>query len=635
MCGIAGIMETTTESRVSLEILQRMTRQLTHRGPDDEGYFIGSGVGLGHRRLSIIDLAGGHQPMGNEDGSVQVVFNGEIYNYQSLRDELVRKGHRVRTQSDTEVLVHLYEEEGPGCVERLRGMFAFAVWDAKRRRLVLARDRVGKKPLYYWHGPGRLVFGSEIKALLMHPDVPRAVNDEALHFFLSFSYVPSPLTSFREICCLPPACVAIYEADQLTITRYWQLTFEPRPARSWECLEEELESHMLEAVRLRLISDVPLGVLLSGGIDSSAVVALMRRVTSGDIQTFSIGFGEHDYNELAYARRVANRFGTTHHGFVVEPKALEVLPKLVWHYDQPCGDSSALATYYLAQVTRQHVTVALNGDGGDELFAGYDRYWALQLSEQLRFVPPQLLRASRQLLAWTTSHSKNGLAERWRRPVNFLEALERYRDPCQRYVRWMSCFSEPWASLYTEEFAQRIRSADPPAWLRQRIASSGAPTLVEKVMHADLLTYLPEDLLVKMDVSTMAHSLEARSPFLDHVLIEWSTKIPLEAKLHGWTTKYLLRRLLRDDMDGAILRRRKMGFGVPIGRWFRGAWQAYVSDLLLDPVSLGRGYFREEALRGLLEAHEAGKVDARFQLWALMSLELWHRQFIDQLSPVA
>ncbi|MBI2881706.1 MAG: asparagine synthase (glutamine-hydrolyzing) [Candidatus Tectomicrobia bacterium] len=634
MCGICGkLVFGRSAEEVTQPLLEAMSGCMAHRGPDGDGVLVrrypGLSVGLGHRRLSIIDLSeAGSQPMPNEDGTVWVLFNGEIYNFQELRPGLEAKGHRFRSRTDTEVIVHLYEECGESFVEHLRGMFAVAVWDEPRGRLVLARDRLGQKPLFYSESGGRFWFASELNALLEDPDLDRELNLGAVADFLTVAYIPAPASIFRSVRKLPPAHLLLWEKGRCRIERYWSVRREPKWIAPEEEYAEGIRERVEECTRLRLISDVPLGALLSGGIDSSVVVATMARLMDAPVKTFSIGFEVEVFNELQFAREVARRFGTDHHEFIVRPNAVEVLPRLVWHFGEPFGDSSALPTYYLAEMTRRHVTVALNGDAGDEAFGGYERYVATGLGVRLDRLPAALRRTARAVLRALLG---NPLHEKgWRR------RLRRFSDtlplpPQERYFRWLSILQKDTRdSLLSEALRESADGDHPLSAGYQRVRDVlGIRDPVERVMALDLETYLPGDLLVKMDITTMAHSLEARSPFLDHKFVEMAASIPTRMKIRRGRTKYILRRAFEGIVPERILGRGKMGFGVPLARWFRGELRPYAREILLDPAALRRGYFREEGLRSLLDDHAAGREDHGFLIWNLLVLELWHRHVLE------
>lgn len=631
MCGIAGIVDVDGRS-VDRRLVQQLCNVLRHRGPDDEGYYVDGHVALGQQRLAIIDLSSGRQPMSNEDGTVWLTFNGEIYNFRQLRQGLEAAGHRFATRSDTEVIVHAYEEYGPDCVKRLRGMFAFALWDVRTKTLLLVRDRVGKKPLFYAEADGQFVFASELQGLLQHPGIAREVEWTALDDYLTYGYVPAPKTMFKGVWKLPPAHYLTLKAAggsaDVRIERYWRLEYGPKLTLNEEEAAEGLLEVLKEAVRLRLIADVPLGALLSGGTDSSLVVALMSELSDQRVKTFSIGFDDRKFDELRYARLVAERYGTDHHEFVVRPDALEVLPTLVRHYGEPYADSSALPTYYVAQMTRQHVKVALNGDGGDECLAGYDRYLGMRIAERYARLPRLVRRLAIEPLGRLIPDSVPRRS-RLHQAKRFLEVAG--APAPQRYLRWMRYLSpETKAALYTPELRQDLAGYEAQRWLLgmwEEVARE-SPEPMDTAMAVDVQSYLPYDLLVKMDIATMANSLEARSPFLDHKVMEFCARLPAAYKLRGTTLKYLLKRAGRKLLPPEILHRRKMGFGVPVGDWMRGAWRPWVEDVLLSPQALKRGYFEPEALRQIVQAHLEGQQERSFAVWALLCLELWHREFL-------
>ncbi len=655
MCGICG--EINIKGFVEPQIIKKMCWVLAHRGPDDEGMvFFKNGkpleiksnfdqtigekhfeVGLGHRRLSIIDLTeAAHQPMGNEDRSIWIVYNGEIYNFQELRKELEEKGHIFKSRSDTEVILHGYEQWDIDCLKYLRGMFAFAIWDNKKQRLFMARDRLGKKPLVYLIKNGGLIFASEIKALLQNPLIEKKINPSALHYYLTYQYVPSPDTIFEGIKKLPPAHYLIYEPeDKLKIERYWKIYFNSNPQKKIDInqLKEQIQMKLEESVKLRLISDVPLGAFLSGGIDSSLVVGLMARLSAQPIKTFSIGFEEKDFDELNYARLVSNHFSTEHHEFIVKPDAIEILPKLAWHYNEPFADSSAIPTYYVAKMTKDYVKVVLTGDAGDENFAGYPRYlrslWVdyfCKIPERIRkgLFPP-LLRAI-STFGWREK-TLNRLA-------NFIESLS--SEKVRNYGEQIKIFNTHEKEiLYSPEFKESIREKDSLDYLINKAKESETEDLINQLMYLDIQTYLPEDLLVKMDIATMANSLEARVPFLDHLFMEFVATIPSELKLKKRVTKHILKQAFSDFLPPEILHRNKMGFGVPVTRWFREHLKDYIYEVLLDQRTLNRGYFQREGIERLLNEHLSMQYDHSAKIWALLFLETWFRVYMDEEGWVA
>lgn len=629
MCGITGKLHFDLARPIDPALIKRMNDTLIHRGPDAEGLWTKGPIGLSQRRLAIVDLSPtGEQPMCNEDGTLWITFNGEIYNHPQLRPELEARGHRYRGSSDTETILHLYEEYGRDCVKHLRGMFALALWDERTQTLLLARDRFGKKPLLYAETADGLVFASELKALLQDETVSRDLDETALHHYLSFGFIPAPQSAFRQIRKLPPAHTLTWQAGKLTIDRYWSLPFAPK----WQISEAEAAEQTLallrDAVRVRLMSDVPLGAFLSGGIDSSAVVALMAEAMSEPVKTFSIGFDDQSFDETPFARQVAQTFATEHHEFRVNPDAVGVLPELVWGYGEPFADSSALPSYYVAKMTRQHVTVALNGDGGDELFAGYERYVAEGLSNRYSALPGWLRKGVLTPLAQALPEPA-GRKNPVRRVKNFVLAQNAPAE--RRYLRWLTLTDNGTKQrLYTPAFAERMAGVDSLDRLQLPLNGTVAADSLDRLLQTDLATYLPDDLLVKVDITTMLHSLEGRSPFLDHHLAEFAARLPVDYKLRGRTGKYILRRALAAILPPTILNRDKRGFAVPIDRWFRQELRTVIYGVLLDPRTLARGLFRPEALQAMLEEHASGRVNHRYRLWTLLMLELWFRTYVDR-----
>ena len=611
-----------------------MCDRIVHRGPTSQGAFVEGGVGLGVRRLAIIDLEAGDQPIFNEDGSVVVVLNGEIYNFVELRAELEAAGHRFRTGTDTEVIVHLYEDMGEACVERLRGMFAFALWDRTRRRLLLARDRLGKKPLFYAIRGDTLWFGSEPGALLQDSALPRDVDYGAIDSYLQLGYVPHPRSAFASLRKLPPAHTLIWEDGSATLERYWTLSYRPQD----ESLDERemrslIREQLLEATRIRLRSDVPLGAFLSGGVDSTAVVAAMSQEASGRVKTFSIGFDVESFDETRYAAEVAQIFDTEHEDFTVEPDAMNILPALVWHFGEPFADASAIPTFYLAEMTRRHVTVALTGDGGDESFAGYSRYLFHDVVRRFEWLPPGAAAlAARALgrIVGEDSPVRPARQARW-----LAEAL---MEPLpERYLRTMAQIDlTERERLYAPGFVERLASQNghsPVDTIAGLIARSDGETRAEQLMDVDVQTYLAGDLLVKVDIASMAHSLEVRSPLLDHELVQTVASLPSNSKLDGTTGKRLLKSVVAEWVPEHILKRKKRGFSPPLAEWLRGSMQTLPESVLLDPASLERGLFRESRLRELIDEHRTGVTDHSAKLWALLQLELWLRTYVDGPRP--
>ena len=631
MCGIAG--QVRRDQPVDAGLIERMCAAIEHRGPDSRGTFVHEGVGLGIQRLRIIDLETGDQPIFNEDRSVVVVLNGEIYNFPELRRDLTRSGHTFRTRTDTEVIVHLYEEHGPDCVRLLHGMFAFALWDERAQMLMLARDRVGKKPLFYSHRDGTLTFASELQGLLQDDEIPRTLDHRALDCYYAYQYIPAPLSAFQAVRKVPPATVLTFRGGRIEQDRYWRLRYTPKLAVSDRReLHEQIRTTIDAAVKRRMISDVPLGAFLSGGIDSSAVVAAMARHSSGPVKTFSIGFEQEQFNELPYARAIAERFGTDHEEFVVQPSAIEILPKIVRHYGEPFADASAIPSFYLAALTRRHVTVALNGDGGDESFAGYNRYVGNSVADRLAALPSSAQRGI-AALAKRMPPSRDPRSTRMRiRRLGRLLAM----TPAERYAGYMSYFDPSQRNeLYTPEYGQMIGESLAPGIIERPWGMASGSDVIDVMLETDVETYLPGDLLVKMDIATMAHSLEARSPLLDHEVMELAASIPANLKLHGMGKKVVLRDALEAWLPRDHLDRPKMGFGVPIDEWFRHELRGYVSDVLLDPGTLGRGYFRRDYVEGMLSRHFDGREDNSPRMWALLVAELWHREYVDHSARAA
>jgi asparagine synthase (glutamine-hydrolysing) len=594
---------------------------------------MGDDVGLGIQRLRVIDLQTGDQPIYNEDKSIVVVFNGEIYNYRELRAQLQASGHTFATGGDTEVIVHLYEEQGAACVRSLDGMFAFALWDAKRSQMLLARDRVGKKPLFYAPQNGSLTFASELAALVADEEIERNVDPQALDCFLAYGYVQAPLSIFRGVSKLPPASTLVFREGEVEVERYWRLDYSrKRAVVDRRAVAAEVRETITRAVRKRLISDVPLGAFLSGGIDSSAIVAAMAEASSQPVRTFSIGFESEDFNELPYARMIAQRFGTEHHEFVVQPDAIEVVPRIVRHYGEPFADASAIPSFYVSELTRRYVTVALNGDGGDESFGGYSRYAANLLAQRLAQLPGPLLAGAGALVNRLPSGKAiDSRRNRIRRLIGSL-ALE----PPARYARYMAYFNgTKREELYTDEFKGQLGDPVAPGVIAGPWAAASGRSSLDVMLEVDVESYLPADLLVKIDIATMAHSLEARSPLLDPEVMELAASLPPELKVHRLEKKVILREALREWLPDEVLDRPKRGFGVPLVHWLRTDLRDWSREILLDEVTTARGYFRTAVVREMLDAHADGRDDCSMQIWALLMLELWHREFIDSPQPAS
>lgn len=634
MCGIAGIVNLNGRP-LDQPALETMAERMAHRGPDDGGIWSFAdqrlAVGLAHRRLSIIDLSPlGHQPMASSDGSLHVVFNGEIYNFVELRQELAKLGHHFVSGTDTEVLLHGYESWGLGLMERLRGMFALALWDSRRRRLVLARDRMGQKPLFYHQGPGGIAFASTLWSLLAAPGVRPEIDPKAIDLYLTYQYVPTPRSAFAGVRKLPPAHFMVWENGQSRMEPYWRLDFsQKRGPVSIEQAREELAEIMTEATGLRMISDVPLGAFLSGGVDSSVVVALMSQISPTPVKTFSIGFAEQSFNELSYARMQAQRWSCDHHEFTVEARALDILPTLARHFGEPFADSSAVPTYYVSQMTREQVTVALNGDAGDENFAGYDRYLAFKLISQFR---PLLRLGAKPLLALLSPFGESTAR------VSKLKRLKRAAQamtlpPGLEYLQFMLHFDEQRKQrMLSSGFREAAAGSDPYGLFARLYDSTSGTDPVDRILETDMRSYLLDDLLVKVDVCSMAHALEARSPMLDHKVVEYVASLPANFKLRGRTGKFLLKEMARPLVPAEIINRPKMGFGAPIGAWFRGELKDYVRDMLLSRAALERGVTTRAGVTQLIEEHQSGRVDHAYRLWSLLMLELWFRQVVEPAS---
>jgi asparagine synthase (glutamine-hydrolysing) len=605
-----------------------MCRAIRHRGPDDEGFHMEPKVALGSRRLSIIDVAGGHQPIGSEDGTIWIVFNGEIYNFLELRSELMERGHRFRTSSDTEAIVHLYEEDGLHFVERLDGMFAFAIWDRSRKRLVLARDRMGKKPLHYALVGPELIFSSELKGLVQHPRVPREISIAALLRYLVHDYVPAPQTIFRGVNKLGPGHMLIYEDGAVQVRQYWDL---PAGEGNGEIAEEEAAQHLLrlleEATRRRLISEVPLGAFLSGGIDSSAVTALMARNMTEPVKTFNISFSEKSFDESNYARRVATHLGTEHHEDVLTPRTvLDLVGRIGELLDEPLADASVLPTYLLSRFTRQHVTVALSGDGGDELFAGYPTYQAHQIARLMNGVPRPVLAGIRSLAErLPVSYGNFSLDFKIKK---FLSGLGLPAE--LRHAAWLGSFeADELQSLLAPEAWQQVETDDVFSDVRGYVRAAGGRDWLGTALYLDAKLYLQDEVLVKVDRASMACSLEVRCPFLDTAVVTFATRLPATSKLRRMTTKYLLKRSLRNLLPADILHRPKKGFGVPLGFWIRGDLRALFREMLDASRLKNQGLFRVEAVERVLSEHLAGRRDHRKRLWNLFVFQMWYDKYLE------
>jgi len=624
MCGIAGVVSTTRESDISEALVRQMCDQIVHRGPDDEGIYVHDGAGLGMRRLSIIDLSGGHQPIFNESRTAWIVYNGETYNFPELRAELESRGHRFYTKSDTEVVVHLYDEMGADCVQKLRGMFGLAIYDKARRKLILARDRLGKKPLHYAKISDKLYFASEIKSILAVAPELAEVNAQGLLEYLYYGYVPDPISAFTRIQKLPAGHLLEFEKGEIRVRKYWDLpqynTYSPKNEE--ECLEE-LERRLFEATKVRLISDVPLGAFLSGGTDSSTVVALMARASAGPVKTFSIGFKKDDFNEAEYARIIARKFGTDHHELILEPDVVATVEHLTSSLEEPFGDSSMLPTYYVSQMARRHVTVALSGDGGDEVFGGYDRYRIHSDRRVFEHIPE-----------WARRFFRNQVFPRLPNKMQGRRFSYNVSLPWQeRYIDGMSFLPsfERDAALLSHDFRAILGRSDAPEnVLRRYFASAPANDPVSQVLYVDTKTYMEGDILTKVDRMSMLNSLEVRVPILDHIFLEWVTALSPEWKLRGKQQKYILRKLAeRVGVPREVLYRQKCGFSLPLVHWMRNELKDMLM-ILLEPRTLDRGYFVADGVRRLMDDHLVRGKTMTGRIWRLLMFELWHRNFLEK-----
>ncbi|GBC59248.1 asparagine synthase [Desulfonema ishimotonii] len=641
MCGIVGILNKDARP-VDPAILGKMTDTLIHRGPDDEGYYINStetraenakwkkaagrgNVGLGQRRLSIIDLSGGHQPMTNEDHTVWISFNGEIYNFQELKKELVAKGHQFRTNSDTEAIIHGYEEWGKACVSRLRGMFAFAIWDENRKRLFMARDRLGIKPLYYYTDNTKFLFGSEIKAIVAHPDVRREVSPKALYDYLCLMYIPAPGSIFKGIHKLPAGHTLTVEDGKISIEEYWDLHFSEVAQFSESEWCERIVHKLRESTDIRMISEVPLGAFLSGGVDSSAVVALMASLQETPVQTASIGFGEKKFDELPYAREIVRKYHTDHHEMTVSPDATGILDKLVWHYDEPFADSSAIPTWYVSQVARQKVTVALSGDGGDENFAGYRRYYFDRLENRIRGIFPDAFR--RNIIGpLARLYPKADRLPRMFRGKTLLTNLA--MDPAEGFYNSMSWFQAFRKDILSPGLRAELDGYDPVSLFRKYYDRADSPDPLSRIQYIDIKTYLVDDILTKVDRASMAHALEVRVPVLDHEFMELVATMPSGLKLKGKDAKYIFKKALKPLVPHGCLYRKKMGFSIPLGQWLRTELRPVFEQQVFGSDGFVANYLDRGAVRRLWEDHKNGTRDFAYELWSILFLEAWGRKWV-------
>jgi asparagine synthase (glutamine-hydrolysing) len=603
-----------------------MNEAIHYRGPDSDGFYAAEGVGLAIRRLAIIDVRGGDQPISNEDGSLWVVLNGEIYNYPAMREELEKRGHRFKTKTDTECILHFYEDEGEACVQHFRGMFAFALWDTRRQRLFIARDRLGKKPIYYTVKNGGLYFCSELSGLLTALPQRPEIDLEAIDLYLSFQYIPEPRTVYKGIYKLPAAHTLVWENGEAKLHRYWDYSYQPKLSGDVTDLAAELRVRLREAVRMRLISEVPLGAHLSGGIDSSIIVALMAELGDAPVKTFSVGFEEQEFSELPYARAVAQKYGTDHHEFTLTygdiPQTLE---KISQHFGEPFGDASAIPLYHISVLTRQYVTVALNGDGGDEDFAGYQRYGLDPLAQSYMKLPSILTKGT---IPWFARRLRDqSLRPTGQGLINGLKRLEQLPQIDERasILRWGSYFAPSQRqALWKQKHWQNLCADNAESLLIEEFEKADG-SFLDRTLYADVHTYLPGDLLVKADRMTMAASLEGRSPFLDHEVVEWTARLPDSLKVQGTSSKYLLKKAFADYLPPEVKSHRKQGFGVPLAAWFRGPLSEWSRTLLLSPDSPLQGWFEEGAIRTLIDEHAQARADHGKRLYALSMLAIWAR----------
>jgi asparagine synthase (glutamine-hydrolysing) len=624
MCGIAGfISKENTNAAESESRLDAMCKIITHRGPDEQGMTVQGRAALGMRRLSIIDLAGGQQPIFNEDDSMFIVFNGEIYNFLELREDLLKRSYKFKTHSDTETILHAYEEYGENCVDHLRGMFAFAIWNKRDESLFIARDRVGKKPLFYSLINGNFVFGSELKVLLEHGEISKEIDYSALDSYLTFGYVPEEFCIFKDVKKLLPGHSLTFKNGKVETRKYWDFNYiKPVEIKSEAQYIERLREEITDAVKVRLISEVPLGAFLSGGVDSSTIVATMAKLSQKPVKTFSIGFNEDSFNELKYARVAAKHFNTEHHEFVVTPDLVEIVDELVWHFDEPFADSSALPTYMVSKMARDYVTVVLSGDGGDELFAGYTRYVTDKKRSGFANLP-NFVRKGVQAVSENLPHSAKGRNYLYNAS---LDSIDRYIDSVSHFNKLRR------KSLYNKDFLANLNGSFGTAeTIFQQFAESvetGNP--IDNLLYLDSKTYLPADILVKVDRMTMATSLEARGPLLDHKLIEYVVGMPTELKLKGLETKYIFKKAMEGIVPHEILYREKQGFGVPINEWINSQLKEKIHETLSDSRTIQRGYFDKKYIETLLDEHHCNRRDHSHSLWILWMLELWHREFVDK-----
>jgi asparagine synthase (glutamine-hydrolysing) len=626
MCGICGKFST---AGVDLPEIKRMSRVISHRGPDDEGYYVNGPIGLGHRRLSIIDLSKGHQPISNEDESIWIIYNGEIYNFPSIKKELLEKGHKFRTNTDTEVIVHLYEDMGERCVEKLNGMFAFAIWDIKKQRLYLARDRIGQKPLFYRQNGQSFWFSSEVKSILAADGIDREIDFEAIHHYLSLRFIPPPHTMFKSIRKLPAGHYLVYQNGKININRYWDLSFEHKLNLTEDEYVEGLQERLYSTIDSHLISDVPVGAFLSGGMDTSTVVAVMGNIMKQPFKSIAIGVKEQDFNELPYARMVAERYNTEHIEEIVEANLIKLLPTMVWHLDEP-SDPIAACMFQAARLAAQHVKVVLGGDGGDELFAGFDRYRGVGLIDYYNMIPSlmrmKILGPLIQHLPDSFTYKSFTQKLRWMHQLSGYDAGERYAE-ATAFFRFNHAQKK---LLFRNGLWEQLKDINSNSVIYERYRNAKAEDPIDKMLYADFMTRLTEHTLMLTDRMNMAHSLEARSPYLDHTLVEYLAEFPSKMKIRGRTLKYVLRKFAETHLPPKIISREKQGFMFPVAYWFRNELYEFVKDYLSQSYFVKEGLFNKDEILKLVDDHRNNKVDNHVRLWMLVNLEVWHHLYIEQ-----
>lgn len=633
MCGICGEVGNRYGYSVDALLINHMTDSLTHRGPDDEGYYVHEMVGLGQRRLSVIDLQTGHQPISNEDGTVWIVLNGEIYNFKILREELLRAGHTFKTASDTEVIVHLYEENGADCIKKLRGMFAFALWDDKKKLLMLGRDRLGKKPLFYAHHDESLLFASEIKALFCDNRIQRKLNPSSLHDFLSFKFIPQQEDLFKGIFKLPPASYLLVQEGKIKSFCYWNLEYKTDYSMSEEDAVAGSEEILAQAVQSRMISDVPIGAFLSSGLDSGMIVALMSKFSSNPVNSFSIGDKTEGFNELPGAKIISDKFHTFHNELLVHPEAIKILPDLIWHLDGPYADVPALPMYYVAKLAREHVKVVLTGDGGDESFAGYDRYIANKVLTRYRCLPVTLRK--KFIPAFLSLFKEKTARKSWRQTLRWFNTMSMVPEN-ESYAHGISFFSfenDSKNQLYTDNFRQTVTGMESMEGILSRFSDNQILESLNKMMFCDLMIRVPEYSCIKIDRITMMHGLEARSPFLDHELVEFAATIPPGLKLKNGKRKYLLKQIAKKYLPADIVQLPKKGFGSPINSWLRGELKNFSCNLLQNSLLVKHNLFNQQYINTLLDSHAAQRVNNGNKIWSLVNLEIWYRINFSNQHP--